>query len=352
MNVQNSNKNIYYLIFRGNNKEIAKAEFETLWEVYFNEKIKINEVQNVLSTFNSINKIEKNSELLKRITYTNYLGKVISKSKNIEDLNKEIKNTNLDEFENKTFSTKFKKSKSGIKTLYLEKDYAKLFWNNINNPKVDLKNPQIEFNPIIYENQKELIICENLFENQKDYSKRMPKLRPIKMPYTLKSDMARASVNLLKLKPKKNSIVLDPFCGIGGILLEAYDMKFEIIANDISWNDLKYLKKNFDYYYPNSKYTRILADSTTRFLKENTIDGIVTDIPYGKSSRRLGNNIYDDFLRNAKIYLKPGARLVIIYANFLEFKSIAKKYFTQVLEIDEYINKSMTRHILILENKK
>ena len=54
------------------------------------------------------------------------------------------------------------------------------------------------------------------------------------MPYTLKSDIARASLNLLNLK--ENSIVLDPFCGIGGILLEAEDLNFKVIGNDISWN--------------------------------------------------------------------------------------------------------------------
>jgi tRNA G10 N-methylase Trm11 len=71
--------------------------------------------------------------------------------------------------------------------------------------------------------------------------------------------MARASINLLGIKSGK---ILDPFCGIGGILLEAYDMKFEVIGNDISWNDLKYFKENFDYFYPdsNNKYFRILAD--------------------------------------------------------------------------------------------
>jgi len=178
----------------------------------------------------------------------------------------------------------------------------------------------------------------------------MPKLRPVKMPYTLKSDMARASINLLKLKT--NSTILDPFCGIGGILLEGYDMGFKIIGNDISWNDLKYMKKNFDHYFPNSNYVRILADSQTQFLKENSIDGIVTDIPYGKCSRKLGENLYENFLKSAKKYLKPNKRLIIIYANFVEFKQIAKKYFTELKEIDEYINKSMTRHILILENKK
>lgn len=177
----------------------------------------------------------------------------------------------------------------------------------------------------------------------------MPKLRPVAMPYTLKSDMARCAVNLLKLK---SGIVLDPFCGIGGILLEAYDMNFQIIGNDISWNDLQYTKTNFNYYFPDAKYQLSLADSKTQFLKKNTIDGIVSDIPYGKCSRKLGDDLYENFLISAREYLKKDGRMVLIYANFNEIKTLAKKYFLIIDEIDEYINKSMTRHILILENKK
>ena len=43
--------------------------------------------------------------------------------------------------------------------------------------------------------------------------------------------------------------------------------------------------------------------------------------------------------------------MVIIYANFVNFKKLALKYFNEVLEITEYINASMTRHILVLEKK-
>ena len=43
-----------------------------------------------------------------------------------------------------------------------------------------------------------------------------------------------------------------------------------------------------------------------------------------------------------KVYLKPGKRMVVIYANFLEFKELTLKYFDEVCEIEEYINKSMT----------
>lgn len=50
--------------------------------------------------------------------------------------------------------------------------------------------------------------------------------------------------------------------------------------------------------------------------------------------------------------LKKNSRMVIIFANFVEFRDLALKYFNEVKTINQYINKSMTRHIIVLENTK
>lgn len=339
--------NEYILILKGTNKDLAITEFETLWKVYFDEKIVLEKIENVYYKFKSKNLIDKKNELLTRLTFTNNLS-LVKFSGNLDLFEKNIDKLNLDRFDNKKFAVKAIRIKKNFKLGYEVKELAKPIYDNIKNPKVDLKNYNQEF-LFFFENSTNFILCEKIYENNKDYLRRMPKLRPIVMPYTLKSDMARASINLLELKQGK---ILDPFCGLGGILLEAYDMNFKIIGNDISWNDLKYFKENFNYFYPNANYVRILADSKTQFLKENTVDGIVTDIPYGKSSRKLGIDLYENFLISAKKYLKPNSKMIVIFANFVGFREIALKYFKEIKQIDQYINKSMTRHILILENDK
>ncbi len=339
----------YLIILKGNNKDLGIFEFETLWETYTNEKIKLKNIKNILYRFKTKNKLSPSSDMLKRLTYTNFISETLIKSDTLENLYKQIPEK-IKKYNNKTFRVRIKKSRIKYKIDFItEKELAKPIWDNFQNPKVSIDNYEIEYNYIFVENKEEIYFAKKIYENDKDYLRRMPKLRPIKMPYTLKSDMARIAINFLNLK---KGIVLDPFCGIGGILIEAKDMGFEIIGNDISWNDLKYFKTNFEHYFPKSPYLRTLADSKTQFLKENTVDGIVTDIPYGKSSRKFGKELYEQFLISAKKYLKPNKRMVIIYANFVEFKQLAKKHFTEVKEIEEYINKSMTRHILVLENKK
>jgi len=324
--------NTYYLILKGTNKELAITEFETLFETYYNTKVILKKVENTLYTFSTNVKLHS-KDFLYRLTYTNYIGI-------------KIEEDNFSKYEGKTFRVRIKKSNKEIKHTQTEQEIAKIVWNKLKNPKVDLENPQFEINYFITKDKS--FFCEKIFENKKEYLKRMPKKRPVSMPFTLKSDMARVAVNLLGIK---KGIVLDPFCGIGGTLLEAEDMNLISVGSDLSWRDLLHLKTNWKFFYPKTKPNLIISDATTQIFKQESIDGIVTDIPYGKSSSKKGDRLYEEFLRNSHIYLKKGKRLVVIYANFVDFRSLTKKYFKEIAHIEQYINKSMTRYIIVLEKK-
>ena len=339
--------NKFHLILKGSNKNMASFEFEELFKTYYSTEIKLREYKNILYYFDNHKSLDKSSEIFKRLTFTNYLGIEIFRFNSLNEFKTKLSDKVLSQFNFKSFLVRLKKYKSGLNSEFSEKDIAEIIWDKLENPKVDLFNPEMEFTILLRDDC--YILCETLYNNSKDYLNRMPKKRPVQMPYTLKSDMARASINFLGIS---DGVVLDPFCGIGGILLEAYDMGFNIIGNDISWNDLKYMKTNFSYYYPNYKPNILLSDSRYQFLKDNSVDGIVSDIPYGKSSRMLGLELYEKFLISSSKMLKKNSRMVIIFANFVEFRDLALKYFNEVKTINQYINKSMTRHIIVLENTK
>ena len=339
--------NRYYLILKGMNKDFAISEFSTLWNLYLEEKIKLEQVQNVLYTFKSKHTISSEETFLSRLTFTNYLGLELFRGNSFDEYKSILSKLDFSFLEGKTFGIEQKTFGQG--EIIPSKELAHPIWDSLESPKVNLKHPQTWFVNFQLPNSKDFIFTKGIYKNDKEYLERMPKLRPVAMPYTLKSDMARAACNLLNLK--EESIVLDPFCGIGGILLEAYDLGFEVMGNDISFNDLELLRKNFKHYYPKAQYSLTCKDSSHPIFAPNSIDGIVSDIPYGRSSRKLGIDLYKNFLENARNYLKPGSRMVIIYANFVEFKELALQYFKEVQEIDQYINKSMTRHILVLEKK-
>ena len=65
----------YYIILKGNNKHLACREFETLWEIYCKESIKLREVQNILYCFKSNTLINKKCDFLSRLTFTNVLSR-------------------------------------------------------------------------------------------------------------------------------------------------------------------------------------------------------------------------------------------------------------------------------------
>lgn len=336
----------YLLFLRGTNKDLALFEFDCLWKTYFSLKYEIILLQNKAYVLKTEQNITGSEQFLVRSSGIIFFSKVIYSGPSLDEFSIQFKQK-VSEYEGKSFVVRIRKArKNQDLKQYSESELAKPIWNCFKQPKVDLEHPQLLFVFVFLENTNDFYVCEQLFENEKEYLERMPKFRPVKMPYTLKADLARSCINLLCLE---KGLVLDPFAGIGGILLEAADMGFQVVSNDISWNDVKYMQQNFDYYFPNVTPLRILADSRTQFLKPETIDGIVTDIPYGRCSRKLGIDLYEQYLQSAQLYLKKGKRMIVIYANFVEFKSLALKYFTQVTEIEQYINKSMTRYILVLE---
>lgn len=337
----------YYVILKGTNKQLAIEELTSLSKVFYEETPAIYEIENTFYSLQLTSEITEKDTFLSRLTLTNYIGKLLFSSP-AKEFKQHVLDADIPFDSSKSFSLRIKKAKRSLEHPISERECAGLLHDKFAEPRVDLENPDVEFNILVKE-VDEVALCQKLYENDKEYLRRMPKQRPIQMPYTLKSDMARACINLLELK---DGIILDPFCGIGGITLEAYDMGFDCIGNDISWNDLKYYKQNIQHFFPNIDPKRTLVDSRTCYLREGSVQGIVTDIPYGKASRKLGLDLYEDFLISARQMLVKGGRIVVIFANFVEFRDLAKQYFTEVVKIDQYINRSMTRHILVLENSK
>ena len=66
---------------------------------------------------------------------------------------------------------------------------------------------------------------------RKNFETRKVQNRPFFSPISLHPKVARALVNLSEVE--KNETLLDPFCGTGGILLEAGLIGANVIGNDI-----------------------------------------------------------------------------------------------------------------------
>ncbi len=220
----------------------------------------------------------------------------------------------------------------------LEKELSIIIYNSLEKPKVNLKNPKtkIEF----FQREKKIIACKHLSDVDKSFLKRKAHLRPELHPTSLNPGLAKACINLTGLT-KGN--ILDPFCGSGGILIEAGIMGFNVSGYDLDEKQLERAKKNLSYY--GIKNLKIEQKNALEISKK--ADAIVTDPPYGKSSKGkdiLG--IYEKFLHVAHKHTK---NLVIIFPDFLDYESIINKSPWKLKKkFYSYVHKSLTKVIIPL----
>lgn len=211
---------------------------------------------------------------------------------------------------------------------------------------VDLENPDIEMRVVItdtnvYVGLKISYVDRTLFE------KRKVQYRPFFSPISLHPRLARALVNLSSIK--KGETMLDPFCGTGGIVLEAGLVGANVIGSDVEEKMIEGCKKTLEFY--EIKEHRLFCSDIGDIHKfiNNYVDAVVTDLPYGKSTTTKGEDIqrlYSRAFENISKVLKKGGLAVIGLSNN-EMISAGEKYFTLVDTYDFKVHRSMTRYFAV-----
>jgi tRNA (guanine10-N2)-dimethyltransferase len=172
--------------------------------------------------------------------------------------------------------------------------------------------------------------------------------RPFFSPISLHPKIARALVNLSCVK--KSEILLDPFCGTGGILLEAGLIGARVIGSDIEEKMIQGSKETLDFFKIRgfSMFHSDIGDIKNHVRK---VDAIATDLPYGKSTTTRGedmNNLYNRTFEAFSNVLKQKGRAVVGMSdkNWIEK---ASKYLN-LLEVHEMrAHRSLTRFFAVFE---
>ncbi|WFN35133.1 methyltransferase domain-containing protein [Methanogenium sp. S4BF] len=239
-----------------------------------------------------------------------------------------------------TFAARVRKMEDagpGISQLSLER----LIGTNIKGP-VSLDAPETEYRAILTGNTCYFgrVI---LHIDRGSYQYRNPMRRPFFHPGVMMPITARTLVNLSQAKA--GDIICDPFCGTGGVLLEAKLCGMEIIGSDMDPMMIDGCRKNL----PDADL--FLADATALPLSDNSVDSVVTDLPYGHSVCIMAESmdqLYTDSLREIRRIVKPGGRCVIV--THVDIQTLAEKEFTIVRKFSQRIHKSLTRQIMILKS--
>jgi hypothetical protein len=109
---------------------------------------------------------------------------------------------------------------------------------------------------------------------------------------------ARLLVNLV-FRPERG-VLLDPFAGAGGIVLEARDSGWRTLSAD---NDT-----TLRFGLARTAFAHLVADARALPLQPQSIDGIATEPPYHPSAADAVLEALDELFR----VLRPGARLAML----------------------------------------
>ncbi len=178
-----------------------------------------------------------------------------------------------------------------------------------------------------------------------------PQRRPFFHPGSLDPRLARLFVNLSRAAPP--GPYLDPFCGTGGFPLEAQEIGIPSICGELARKLAEGAKKNLQA-YPNPYLTETVQWDATRLpLRDEAIQSIGTDPPYGRSISLRGKPLHtllEGFLHEAARVLHKGAHLAYATPHWAQEK--ATEYTEQAgLRIIEKhyqrVHGSLTRVIIV-----
>lgn len=180
--------------------------------------------------------------------------------------------------------------------------------------------------------------------SKKELMARRSHLLPAGHPTSLHPKLARALVNLTGAA--EGEVILDPFCGSGGLLIEAGLMGMKIIGYDIDEIMLRRARINFDFFKIKG-FELERKDATT--ITEH-FDFIVTDLPYGKSSKVSEKDLESLYLKFFKVLekIKP-KRAVVGLPDFVDYKKLLKETNLKIKkEFSWYLHKSLTKKIIVI----
>lgn len=245
----------------------------------------------------------------------------------------------------RTFAGRAKKVHSGCNehNPSSQREFERLIGDMISGP-VSLDNPDTEYRAILSEDK--CFFGKVLFSiNRSVYDARNPGKRDFFHPGVMMPRMARTLANIAEVQA--GDTVLDPFCGTGGILIEAELLGANAIGSDFDPLMVQGSRQNAMH------SSLMLSDATQLPFRNYSIDSVVTDLPYGQSvcikKADTMDNLYADALDEIGRVLKKGRRAVVV--THRDISGIARQHMTVLQQHEQRVHKSLTRRVLVLEHQ-
>ena len=195
---------------------------------------------------------------------------------------------------------------------------------------VDLEKPETEI--YAYVKEEKIVLGELVQDIDRGlFQKRSNEKRPFSSPVSLDPVLARVLVNLSGTPP--GGKILDPFCGTGGILIEAGLCGILPLGTDTKKEMVEGTRDNLEEYGIINHDIREKDAEKSLEAFDYDIDALITDLPYGKASKVEGK-IQDKFL---KLVEEFDEKVVFMYDKPKLGKFEA--------DYNVYVHKNLTRYI-------
>lgn len=198
---------------------------------------------------------------------------------------------------------------------------------------VDLERPDEVIKAYIFED--ELVIGRLVEDIDRGlFDKRKNQERPFSSPVSLDPVLARVLVNLAEVSA--GGSVFDPFCGTGGILIEAGLCGCGVAGTDVKEEMVQGTRKNLEEYGIIAHDIRETEVSEAPETFDQTFNAVITDLPYGKASKEKSRPV-EDFLE--------------AYQNLTDGKTVfmynEEKLGGFEADFEIYVHGSLTRYIFV-----
>ncbi len=202
--------------------------------------------------------------------------------------------------------------------------------------EIDLTAPDLTIRALLSD-KVHLFISEQEID-RKDFDRRKVAERPFFSPISLHPRYARALINLTGAR--RGDTLLDPFCGTGGIVLEAALLGMRAIGSDIDPEMVDGCRRNLEHFGVEAEVqVADVGDIPAMFGK---VGAVATDPPYGRAASTKKEDIdllYRRGIRATAEVLNPGGRAGIVLPREVTAEGM------ELLEMHrQRVHRSLTRH--------
>lgn len=253
---------------------------------------------------------------------------------------------------NQSFAVRIKRAAGTSRDLrrdVLERKIGEAILRATRNTAVNLRKPDRVFLGILSDGRLVFGIMTHA-RQRGSIAARRPRRRPFFHPATMPPKLARCMVNLAR--PKPGQLLLDPFCGIGGILIEAGLVGCRVVGCDIKLEMAKGCLRNLEF-FGISPVGVAMADA--RNPPFSPVNCIVTDPPYGKSASTLGFTTTD--LLKSLVHTAGDSLLEDGFLSVASPKTVGVSEFGRDADLKlvekhyVYVHRSLTREIAVFRKR-